>query len=506
MSINDFEQVKEIGSGSFGTVLLVKRKTDGEIYAMKRVKVSKMSIKDRENALNEVRMLASLRHTNVIDYKEAFYDEESTTLNIVMEHADEGDLANKIKNHKTSKKYIPEADIWSYLIQLIHGLKSLHTKKIMHRDLKSANIFLTKNGVVKIGDLNVSKLVKLQFLYTQTGTPYYASPEVWSEKPYDFKSDIWSLGCIIYEMTALKPPFRAQSMEALYKSIMRGVYEPIPNIYSKELRDIIATILQIDPSKRPHCDGLLNNSLIKKKMDSQNVNLTSCQGQLLKTIRWPLNTGEINILLPKYKRYHTGKASVMKTSGKNFNSLTLLESMNKENSSKDHISHNNKLRTKTISQTPTRTNKKPLCYIKRDTIDLVAESVKKVSSENSKVVSVQSRPMESLSRQSNLSVTPKKNFDVVRKIAIANNSNKMNESNGNSAEILSIHTPLTKNYKLNNLQFKNRSIFNNLKTERNKSVQPDKKMNSSLVKKMNLPTSNVLIDINKKFFVKNVNI
>lgn len=506
MSINDFEQVKEIGSGSFGTVLLVKRKTDGQIYAMKRVKVSKMNIKDRENALNEVRMLASLCHTNVIDYKEAFYDEESTTLNIVMEHADEGDLANKIKNHKTSKKYISEADIWSYLIQMIYGLKSLHIKKIMHRDLKSANIFLTKSGVVKIGDLNVSKLVKLQFAYTQTGTPYYASPEVWSERPYDFKSDIWSVGCIIYEMAALKPPFRAQSMEALYKSIMRGVYEPIPNIYSKELRDIIATLLQVDPTKRPNCDSLLNNPLIKKKMDSQNVNLASCQGQLLKTIRWPINSGEINVLLPKYKRYHTGKTSDKKLSGIHLDSLTLVESANKEISSKEHISLNNKSRTKTISQTPTRTTKKTPCYIKRDSIDLVGESTKKASLENSKLASVQSRPIVSLSRQSNMSVTPRKNYDAVRKIQIGNTSNKMNDSNGNTSEILSIHTPLTKKYKLNNLQFQNRSIFNNIKAERNKSVQQEKNLNSSSLKKMNLPTSNVLIDINKKFFVKNVNI
>ena len=83
------------------------------------------------------------------------------------------------------------------------GLKALHTHNIHHRDLKSANVFLTKNGEVKLGDLNVSKIAKNGLLYTQTGTPYYASPEVWRDEPYDMKSDIWSVGCMVYELAAL---------------------------------------------------------------------------------------------------------------------------------------------------------------------------------------------------------------------------------------------------------------------------------------------------------------
>jgi len=73
----------------------------------------------------------------------------------------------------------------------------------------SANVFLTKSGAAKLGDMNVSKIAKNGLLYTQTGTPYYASPEVWKDQPYDSKSDIWSLGCVIYEMTTLQPPFQA---------------------------------------------------------------------------------------------------------------------------------------------------------------------------------------------------------------------------------------------------------------------------------------------------------
>ena len=107
--------------------------------------------------------------------------------------------------------------------------------KIFHRDLKSANVFLSKDGNAKLGDLNVSKVAKKGLLYTQTGTPYYASPEVWRDQPYDHKSDIWSLGCVLYEMTTLKPPFRANDMNGLYKRVLKGVYQKIPGTYSSDL-------------------------------------------------------------------------------------------------------------------------------------------------------------------------------------------------------------------------------------------------------------------------------
>lgn len=106
---------------------------------------------------------------------------------------------------------------------MVSGLKALHDKSILHRDLKCANIFLNRDGTVKMGDLNVSKVAKYGgLLFTQTGTPYYASPEVWKDQPYDNKSDIWSLGCLIYEMACLHPPFRANNMDLLYKKVLSG--------------------------------------------------------------------------------------------------------------------------------------------------------------------------------------------------------------------------------------------------------------------------------------------
>jgi len=115
----------------------------------------------------------------------------------------------------------------------------------MHRDMKSANIFLFKDMQTKLGDLNVSKIVKQkdQLMSTQTGTPYYASPEVWKDNPYDSKSDIWSMGCLLYELCALVPPFRADDMQGLYKKVIKGKYPRIPDHFSQEMATIIKFML-----------------------------------------------------------------------------------------------------------------------------------------------------------------------------------------------------------------------------------------------------------------------
>lgn len=124
-----------------------------------------------------------------------------------MEFADNGDLDHKISEFKKKKQFMNEGEIWNIFVQLVSGLSFLHKAGIVHRDIKCANVFINSDGSVKLGDLNVSKYAKCELLRTQTGTPYYASPEVWENKPYDSKCDIWSLGCVLYEMTALRPPF-----------------------------------------------------------------------------------------------------------------------------------------------------------------------------------------------------------------------------------------------------------------------------------------------------------
>jgi NIMA (never in mitosis gene a)-related kinase 1/4/5 len=139
---------------------------------------------------------------------------------------------------------------------VLEGLAKLHEANIIHRDIKPANIFFHK-GLAKVGDLNVAKHLVDQFTITQTGTPYYASPEVWNEEPYNFKSDIWSLGCVLYEMAMLKPPFRADTPDKLFKKIMVGEYEKIGNPYSKELCTFISKLMTHSQKKRPEVREIL---------------------------------------------------------------------------------------------------------------------------------------------------------------------------------------------------------------------------------------------------------
>lgn len=184
-----------------------------------------------------------------------------------MEFADGGDLTTKIERHSKSNTQLPDDVIWAYFIQTLDALSHLHKMKILHRDLKSANLFLTKEGCIKVGDLNVSKLAKAGLVKTQIGTPYYMSPEIWSNKPYDARSDVWSAGCILYELCALRPPFRGRDLSELSKRILAGMYQPVSSVYSKDLQSVIAQCLQVTPSKRPTADELLSSPVLLKHRD-----------------------------------------------------------------------------------------------------------------------------------------------------------------------------------------------------------------------------------------------
>jgi NIMA (never in mitosis gene a)-related kinase len=259
--------------------------------------MTKLSQKEKENALNEVRILASINDPNIVSYKEAFFTENPPTLCIVMEYADGGDLYDKILKHQEKKTIIPETEIWSIFLQIVKGLKVLHNMKILHRDLKSANVFLNNDGTVKLGDLNVSKVAKMGLVHTQTGTPYYASPEVWEDKSYDFRSDIWSLGVCIYEMATLKPPFTATSMQDLYKKVLSGKYPKIPAEYSRDLSTTISTLLKVKPSERPSCEQILHMPAVEEHMtesDDSDINK-----ELLNTIKIPRNMKLLIGKLPK---------------------------------------------------------------------------------------------------------------------------------------------------------------------------------------------------------------
>jgi NIMA (never in mitosis gene a)-related kinase len=269
--MENFKIIAKIGEGAYSTVYTVRRIEDNQLYALKKVKIKQLSKKEKQNALNEIRILASIKSPFIISYKESFVDELDQTLCIVMEYADEGDLFQKITLYQKLKTSFDEADIWRIFIQITKGLNDLHEYKILHRDLKSANVFLFRNGSAKLGDLNVSKITYRGLGCTQTGTPYYASPEVWKDNPYDLKSDIWSLGCITYEMAMLKTPFRSNTMEGLFQKIIKGDYPRLIKKYSEDLNYVISTMIRVHSKERPTTGEILEMEEVQKKNEEYDI-------------------------------------------------------------------------------------------------------------------------------------------------------------------------------------------------------------------------------------------
>lgn len=264
--IGEYKVLDRLGEGTYSNVFKVIKKNSEVILALKQIEICNFEPKEQHNILNEVRILSSINHPNIISYKESFVDFESKTLCIVTEYADYGDLFDCIYRFKELQKPIAERDIWIIVFQILRGLNMLHANQIIHRDLKSANIFLFSDGSVKIGDMNVATVVKNknQLATTQTGTPYYSSPEIWEEVPYSYKSDMWSIGCLVYEMTAQRVPFDAENVYQLMKKITDGSYETLPKQYSIEITTLVQLLLSIDPEKRPTCKEILVMDFIKK--------------------------------------------------------------------------------------------------------------------------------------------------------------------------------------------------------------------------------------------------
>ena len=266
-----YKQIKLLGQGSFGKAYLVENTTEKKLYVIKTMILDEMNEKEQKEAYLEAKILEKLNHPNIIKFVEVFRSTKPTRmLNIVMDYADGGDLQNKIKDHKRKGSYFSENAILDWFTQICLALKHIHDKKILHRDLKSQNIFLTKNGLIKLGDFGIAKCLNftMEKASTIVGTPYYLSPEIVQNQPYSFKSDIWSLGVLLYEMMCLKMPFEASSLPLLSLRISRGNYALPPTTFSSELRNLVKCLLNVESIKRPSINDILKSSFIQKRIKS----------------------------------------------------------------------------------------------------------------------------------------------------------------------------------------------------------------------------------------------
>ncbi len=258
----------KLGEGSFGTVFKAVRRADSSACVIKQVPLRKLNAAQRDAARNEVALLRSLDHPRVVCYIDSFVD--SGSLNIVMEWAARGDLQAKIRSVKAKGKRLTEQAVFRYFLQTTQALAFIHARKILHRDLKPANIFLDSSGDAKLGDFGVSKLLEstTQLCDTTVGTPFYFSPELCEGRTYSSKCDIWALGCILYELCELAPPFTAQNMGALVLKIVSGKWTPLtPGIYCQDLATLVQACLTRDQSQRPTAAALLAHPVVHTQLE-----------------------------------------------------------------------------------------------------------------------------------------------------------------------------------------------------------------------------------------------
>lgn len=257
--LEGYEKIRTVGKGAFGTAVLYRKVADDTLVVIKEVNMIDLTASERQMALNEVQVLSSLDHPNIISYFGSF--ERDGVLMIEMEYADGGTMAQMLSRRE---RRLDEREILMLFRQIVAAIRYMHDHNILHRDLKTANVFLNKDNTIKVGDFGISKMMTTRAqAQTVLGTPYYISPEMCEGKQYDQKSDIWALGCILYEMACLQKTFEGSNLPALVNKIMKGHFQPVPGGYSPGFRQLIHDLLQKDPVFRPTAAEILDSRLPK---------------------------------------------------------------------------------------------------------------------------------------------------------------------------------------------------------------------------------------------------
>eukprot|EP00316_Scyphosphaera_apsteinii_P020436 CAMPEP_0119341980 /NCGR_PEP_ID=MMETSP1333-20130426/103742_1 /TAXON_ID=418940 /ORGANISM="Scyphosphaera apsteinii, Strain RCC1455" /LENGTH=365 /DNA_ID=CAMNT_0007354093 /DNA_START=45 /DNA_END=1138 /DNA_ORIENTATION=+ len=264
----NYADARRIGRGNYGTVFIVRDVRNKKEYCLKQILMEAYSDEERLTAQQEVEVLRTLDHPGIVRYHEHFVSEDS--LCVVMAYCDGGDLAREIKRRSANQLPFQEAQVLNWFMQIVMALRYVHSKRILHRDLKTQNIFIS-GSLVKIGDFGIAKVMEGSMAAASTviGTPYYMSPEVCQNQPYSYKSDVWALGCILYEMCALQQAWNGSNLLGLVYKIVQQKYPPLPDEYSKELKQLVDLMLEKEPERRPSLNRVLQFPFINNYLKQQ---------------------------------------------------------------------------------------------------------------------------------------------------------------------------------------------------------------------------------------------